>query len=402
MDVKTIKIIVALALSVNATIIHATQTNFKQFAAPAGNFQNVLANNNEQLNNNAAKKNLLEQQQNHLLKLFNEIHNQEVALSLPKGALTPLLEVIINDYPEDIKKSLLKFIEFSGAAQLHLKAYKNSSDKEKKIALLQSAKKLVTKATELSSKLLEVSVGRDELRNNIVELAKNVNFEKSYNATNEFLSFSERFKFLRLIPPIVLHSLSLWENKQDNEYIFNLRNLFGTNSPRLSILANQHNREELLSEEIQNNENSASVKDIILSAAVPVLAAKYSPEEHAFDFKNLQQLICFGASIMQYLKPLINHTPRLQELFHIRKSPRDKIIEASAGIIGYGAVLGDLFINSTKKYFSKKNQYPFSQKNLKALEGRSKAWQEKLHAQEDFQEDKQKEDEHAIQTTQKD
>ena len=175
--------------------------------------------------------------------------------------------------------------------------------------------------------------------------------------------------------------MSLWANKtQNDEYVFNLQNAFGTRSPQLLALQSSP---LALSQVVANNENSTTFKDIVWYAALPILAAKHSPEEHAFNLKNPQQLICFGASIMQYLKPLINLTPRLQELFHIRKSPRDKVIEAGAGLIGYGAVLGDLFVNSTKRYLHKKNNYPFSQKNLNLLKEQSKTWQATLKAQEE-------------------
>lgn len=389
MDIKNIKNIVALTLCVSATILNAQPTNFKHFTTPTHTTQSNNSSDSDGSDNsskennfdNTTQKNLLEQQQKHLLNVLREIQNQEVALSLPKESLTPLAQVIINNYPKEIKENLLKFVELSGNARLRLKAHKNSLDKEEKVELLRSAKKLVTEATTLSAKLLEVSVGRDELLEDITKLSENLCFKESYNATNEFLTFPERFKFLRLIPPIVLHSLSLWANKtQNDEYVFNLQNAFGTRSPQLLALQSSP---LALSQVVANNENSTTFKDIVWYAALPILAAKHSPEEHAFNLKNPQQLICFGASIMQYLKPLINLTPRLQELFHIRKSPRDKVIEAGAGLIGYGAVLGDLFVNSTKRYLHKKNNYPFSQKNLNLLKEQSKTWQATLKAQEE-------------------
>lgn len=395
MDIKNIKNIVALTLCVSATILNAQPTNFKHFTTPTHTTQSNNSSDSDGSDNsskennfdNTTQKNLLEQQQKHLLNVLREIQNQEVALSLPKESLTPLTQVIINNYPKEIKENLLKFVELSGNARLRLKAHKNSLDKEEKVELLRSAKKLVTEATALSAKLLEVSVGRDELREDIVTLSENLCFKESYNATNEFLTFPERFKFLRLIPPIVLHSLSLWESKQ-KQPTFDLYN--STVVARQPIYVEDINQTveatiqaSTLNQDIRSNENKVSIKDIIWHAALPILAAKHSPEEHAFNLKNPQQLICFGASIMQYLKPLINLTPRLQELFHIRKSPRDKVIEAGAGLIGYGAVLGDLFVNSTKRYLHKKNSYPFSQKNLDLIKEQSKMWQATLKAQEE-------------------
>ncbi|NBQ17957.1 hypothetical protein EBU24_06605, partial [bacterium] len=360
MDVKNIKQIVALILCVSATIINAQQTNFKHFVAPINADQSKNSvdsdgsnGNNEQSNlDDATKKNLLAQQK-HMMNVLHALRNQEAALSLPKESLNPLAEVIINNYPEEIKTNLLKFVESAGNARLRLKDYKNSLDKEEKISLLNSAKKLTAQATLLSSKLLEVSIGRDELRENIAKLADNLSFKESYNATNEFLSFPERFKFLRLIPPIILHSLSLWESKQKlGNNSFDLHNAAVIARQPIYIedirqTVDATIQASTLNQDIRNNENSFSIKDFVWYAALPILAAKHSPEEHAFDLKNPQQLVCFGASIMQYLKPLINLTPRLQELFHIRKSPRDKVIEACAGLVGYSAVFGDLLLNSS-------------------------------------------------------
>ncbi len=309
------------------------------------------------------------------IDLIRKINNYEAQLELPKSALLPLAKTLLNNYPVKIKEDFEKFVNLAGNARLQLKSAEKTLDAASERQGSGAAQKLVEEASKISSKLLAVSVGRDELRKDLLDLAQNLSFEESYNATNKLLTFPSKYKLLKLINPVILNSLSLCLNLTPINYTFDTTNMFATTFP---ALANNPQWINLLRNTVRDNENKTSAQDLFWYAAIPILAAQHSSEEHAHNLTNPKQLLFWAATICQYLKPLIALTPRLAELLFIKKSPRDETIEAFAGLFGSGLAFANILYKAQKKYLHTQNSYPFSEQCIKGIEQKSKAWQKKL------------------------